>query len=60
MTFNAAENLIVEMLEEYNVVMQVTCFSGRLWTRIAGGIYSEREDYERLRDAVLKKFRVGK
>ena len=59
-TFNSAEELMKEILREFELVLQITCFSGKLWVRIAANVYNVKEDYLRLRDVVLEKFKVAK
>lgn len=56
--FDTAEQLIKEIMVEHNVVIQVACFQGQLWTRISGSIYSTKEDFFKLRDALKSKFNV--
>ena len=46
----SAEQLKREMIRDFDLVPQVTCFSGKLWTRIDANIYSVQDDYLRLRD----------
>eukprot|EP00095_Tigriopus_kingsejongensis_P011239 maker-scaffold414_size178625-snap-gene-0.34 protein:Tk11239 transcript:maker-scaffold414_size178625-snap-gene-0.34-mRNA-1 annotation:"hypothetical protein CGI_10027365" len=54
--FDTAESLIKEIMAEFKVVTQITCFSGKFWVRLSGSIYSQKDDYLQLRDALKTKF----
>ena len=48
-----ADPLIIEVMEEYSTVMQLTAHSGRFWLRLSGSVYNTREDYVRAKEVLV-------
>jgi isopenicillin-N epimerase len=49
-----AQELMAQLLARHRVVAAINAVDGALWARISAQIYNAPEDYDRLRDAVLK------
>ena len=49
----AADQLTKDLARWYKVWVAISCYSGQLWCRISCQVYNEREDYDRVAEAVL-------
>lgn len=49
-----AEKFMDDVCGSDQVVVVITCFSGHLWLRISANVYSCKEDYLQLKEALLK------
>ena len=52
----SAEKVMTEMVTRGGVVPAVNAFSGHLWLRISCNLYSTKQDFIKLRDALVKIF----
>ena len=52
--------LMTAMAVDSGVVPVIVAFSGHLWLRISANMYTTKEDFKRLRDVIVEKFRKEK
>jgi len=57
LSLRRADLLTIELMQELNIVMPITCFSGHFWARLSGSVYNTREDYLRLKEALSAKLK---
>lgn len=55
MSLRRADLLCIEVMQEHNIVMPITCHSGHFWARLSGSVFNTREDYLRLKEALSAK-----
>ncbi len=53
--FDTSMTLTEEVVAEYDVGTYLTGFAGRYWVRISAGVFNEKEDYIKLKEALLDK-----
>jgi hypothetical protein len=57
-TIALADVKTIELLSKHNVSVNITAFHDVFWMRISGSVWSTKQDYERLRDALLEYFKL--
>ena len=57
-TMQQGDALVQTVMKEHHVIVCFFVYNSRLWARVSGNIYNIKEDYVKLKDALVKTFRV--
>ena len=48
------ESMLTTIIDDHRVDGKYTNYNGKVWLRLSGSVFAKREDFARLKDAVLK------
>ena len=51
--FETSEMMITDLMAAHNVVAQFMTYNEKIWVRLSGSVYAKKEDYIRLKEALI-------